>query len=302
MNLRLNGLIAATHTPTHPDGSLNLEPIPQIVEHLLSEGVRGIFVCGTTGEGASFTADERRLVAEHYVNAARRRMPVIVHVGHNALHEAQALAAHAASVGADAIAASPPNFFRPANPARAAACLEEIARGAPQTPIFYYHIPAMSGVEMPMTALLKAAESTVPAFAGVKYTHFDLMDYRLCVEYGEGKYQVPFGRDQFLLGALAMGATSAIGSTYNFAAPVYLRLWETCERGEIETARQWQDRANAMIEVMVRRGGVAATKAIMGLIGIDCGPARLPLALREDERDALERDLRAIGFFEWRTG
>ena len=113
MKLDLTGLIAAPHTPMHDDGSLNLDVITQQAAHLRRNGVVAAFICGTTGEGVSLTSDERRRVAERW-RAEAGSVRVLVNVAHDSTAESRALAAHAAQIGADAVATMATSFFRPA--------------------------------------------------------------------------------------------------------------------------------------------------------------------------------------------
>ena len=129
-HLWLTGLNPAAFTPLKADGSLNLDAVPALVEHLLRDGVSGLYVCGSTGEGVSLTREERMAVAEAYTAAAARRIPVVVQVGHNSLREARLLAEHAQKIGADAVSATPPMYFKPANTEAVVACLTEVAAGA----------------------------------------------------------------------------------------------------------------------------------------------------------------------------
>src|SRR5690554_2274667 len=108
---RIGGLIAATFTPMKEDGSINLEPIGPIVDQLIEDGVEGLYVCGSTGEGPSLTTEERCRVAAAYTEAAAGRIPVIVQVGHTSLEDARHLAAHARRIGADAISAVAPYYY-----------------------------------------------------------------------------------------------------------------------------------------------------------------------------------------------
>ena len=112
--MRLEGLVAATFTPFHADGSLNLGLIPGIVDHLEQDGCKGIYILGSTGEGLSLDFEERKSVAEAYLEAARGRLIVVVQVGSNCLIEARNLAQHAGEIGADAISCVPPSYFKPA--------------------------------------------------------------------------------------------------------------------------------------------------------------------------------------------
>lgn len=294
------GLVAPVHTPMGEDGSLRLERVPGIVDHLERSGVVGLFVCGSTGEGLSLAVDERKDVAARYAEAAAGRLRVIVHVGHNSLAEARKLAAHAQKLDVDAIALSPPNYFKLTSADVAARCLADVSQAAPDLPIYYYHIPVMTGVFIKIIDLLRIAEAECPKLVGVKFTFEDFDDLRSCLAFADGRYDILFGSDEILLSALEVGVRGAIGSSYNYAAPLYLRLIDAFGRGDADEARKLQQRAASLIHIVHRHGGACCHKAMMKQIGIDCGPCRLPLVtLSVDEEKALEADLREIGFFEW---
>jgi N-acetylneuraminate lyase len=300
MKSKLTGLIAAPFTPMLDDGSLNLPMIDQQAKALFAAGVQGAFICGTTGEGLSLTTEERLCVAEKWVKAAPKQLQVIVHVGHNSLKESCDLAAHAERIGAHAFATMGSNFFRPANVEQLVQYCEEIATSAPGLPFYFYHMPAMTGINFPMLDFLKAAGSRIPNLAGIKFTHENLMDYNQCVHFEAGRFNILFGRDEILLGALALGATGAVGSTYNYIAPAYLELMAAFKAGDINTARQHQLFAVEIISVMIRHGGLPAAKAIMKMIGVDCGPVRAPLAsLSARQQENLRAELEQAGMFSY---
>jgi N-acetylneuraminate lyase len=297
------GLIPAVHTPLHADGRVNPDAIAPYVEYLLQAGVSGLFVCGSTGEFPSLTVEERHRVAEAFVLAAHGRVPMIIHVGHYCMQEARLLASHAAQIGATAIGACPPSYFKPADVDALIEWCMEIAEEAPQTPFFYYHIPAVSGVSLPMVEFLEHSVDRFPSLAGVKYTSPLLDEFMDCVASCGTRYTMMYGRDQMLLGALASGAEAAIGTTYNHAAPLYLALWRAFESGDMTTARLHQHRSVQFIRVLMRYGGVRASKALMRFIGIECGPARPPfMPFSREEEKSLRSDLDSIGFFDWRDG
>ncbi len=296
----LSGLIAAPHTPFRADGTLNLATIASQARLLAHNGVSGAFICGTTGEGASLTSEERRQVVEAWVAAKPASVAIIVHVGHLSAGEARGFARHAQETGADAIAALSPSFFKPASVHELVAWCADVAAAAPNLPFYYYHMPAMTGVTFPAADFLAAAADKIPTLAGVKFTHENLMDFGRSGEVAGGKYTMLFGRDEILLGGLALGAKGAVGSTYNFAAPLYLRIIDAFNRGDLAAARRDQMRAMDFIAVLDRHGGLAAGKAAMKLIGVDCGAVRLPLrALTERDEASLRAGLEKIGFFEY---
>lgn len=297
----IQGLVAAPHTAMYADGSVNLGMIEKQAAALASAGVAGAFVCGTTGEGQSMTADERMKVAARWREAAGGNLKVIVHVGHTSGAEAQALAAHAQQIGADAIAALGPFFFKPGLNELVAFCAD-LAAAAPRLPFYYYHIPSMTGVNVKVHDLLAAGGDKIPTLAGAKFTCEDLMDFGRCVRMQDGRFDMLFGRDEILLAGLSMGAKGGVGTTYNYAAALYLDIIHAFATGDLARAQAQQARSIDFIQVLVKYGGTRASKAIMKMTGIDCGPARLPLAaVGEQEYHSIHTDLERIGFFTYCT-
>src|SRR5919112_6003431 len=211
--MKIEGLIAAAFTPFHDDGSLNLQLIPALVDKLYADGLKGIFVCGSNGEGPNMTTEERMKVAEAFVNAANRRLMIIAHVGHSSIAESRVLAAHAAQIGADAFSSVAAFYFKPVSVENLADCMAEIASAARDLPFYYYHIPHLTGVGMDMIEFLKYAGLRIKNLAGIKYTATTLQEYQACLNFENGKYDILYGLDELLLPALVIGAKGAIGST-----------------------------------------------------------------------------------------
>jgi N-acetylneuraminate lyase len=300
MQTRLRGLVAATYTPFRPDRSLDLAAVPPLVERILAEGVEGLYVCGSTGEGVSLSTAERKLVTEAFVAAANGRVPVVVQVGHNSLVEACDLAAHAQAAGADATSALPPSYFKPASVAMLVDCCAEIASAAPDLPFYYYHIPLFTGVALSMPEFLLQADRRIPNLAGLKYTATTLHEYQECVALGGGQFDVLYGFDELLLPALAVGATGAVGSTFNIAAPLYRRVIDAFGRRDIEASRAEQLKAVRMIGAIAKHPFHPAMKLILGWLGTPCGGCRQPLPeLSAAQAATLRAELEEIGFFHW---
>ncbi|GAA4796951.1 N-acetylneuraminate lyase [Olivibacter ginsenosidimutans] len=295
---KIEGLIAATFAAYDERGAVNLEVIPAIVEQLIIDGLTGVFVCGTNGEGPSLTTEERMRVAEAYVKAANKRMLVLVHVGHSSIVEAKTLAEHAARIGADAISSVSAFYFKPNSIQSLVSCLAEIAAAAPSLPFYYYHIPHLTGLSMDMVAFLEQAEKLIPNLAGIKYTSATLHEYEACLNYKNGKFDILFGFDEMLLGALAVGAKGAIGSTYTFAAPLYRKIIEKFEQGDLQGARDLQLHAVYMVRCLVKHAPIPAQRAIVAMTGMTIGDCRLPLIrLNVEETAILQDDLEKCGFF-----
>jgi len=299
---RIEGLIAAPFTPMHGDGGVNLAPIEAYADLLRRNGVAGVFVCGTTGESLSLTIAERMDVAARWADVAAEGFKVIIHVGATSIEDCRALARHAAETGVFGIGAMGPCFFRPQTVEDLAAFCAEVAAAAPALPFYYYHIPGMTGVHFPMADFLEAAVDVVPTLAGIKYTWEDLMDYGRCLDVEDGRFDILYGRDETLVAGLALGARGAVGSTYSFSAPLYVRMIAAFGAGDLDTARDLQRRSREMIHMLytTTRSFLPAAKSVMKVVGLDCGPVRSPMRnLTPDQTEHVRAELERLGFADY---
>ena len=260
----------------------------------------GMYVCGSTGEGPLLSTEERKATAEAHIAAGKGKIPSIVQVGHNSLAEAQGLAAHAEQAGADAIAAVPPTYFKCTTVDNLVDCMAMIASAAPNTPFFYYHVPGLTGGNFDMVEFLEKGAAKMPNLAGIKYSSLTLFEFQECLNYNDGQFNILFGCDEMLLGGLATGAPGAVGSTFNFAGPLYNKVIDAFNEGDMELAQKYQLLSVKMVKMLYGYRGQPGFKGIMKLLGVDCGPNRLPLqSLSDTEAEAMKRDLDKIGFFDW---
>lgn len=292
-------MIAAPYTPFLTNGDLNLAAVEEQAELFADNGVAGAFICGTTGESMSLTVAERLQLTETWLRAAGGRFDVIVHVGHTCQRDSMELAAHAAHHKAASIAAMAPCFAKPASPEALADFCAPIAAAASDLPFYYYHIPIMTAVPMAMATFLPIAARRIPTLVGLKYSHEDFVDLAACVALEEGRFEILFGKDELLLAALSFGVRGAVGSTYNFMAPLYQRVIAAFDAGDLATARQEQLRAVELMRMFPRFGGstFAAMKDLMRRLGVDCGQPRSPLAAFTPAQSAeLDRELKRLEF------
>ncbi|MBN2578980.1 MAG: dihydrodipicolinate synthase family protein [Pirellulales bacterium] len=299
MRFRLTGLTAATHTPFDAAGELNLSVVEKQAEHLMCNGIHVAFIGGTTGECHSLSLEERLALTERWMAVARGTpLWVIVHAGSNCLSDAKALAAQAQKLGACAIASLPPCYFKPKTMETVVACSAEVAAAAPGLPFYYYDIPALSTVNFSMVDYLEIAAEKIPNFGGVKFSNADLVAYQRCLHSQNGRFDLPWGVDELLLAALAFGAAGAVGSSYNFMAARYHRLMAAFNSGDLVTARKEQLFTVEIIFLLIRYGYIAAAKAVMEMLGVPVGPARLPQRnLTPGQIQELREELETLGFF-----
>lgn len=296
--LNINGLIAAPFTPMFGDGSINLSIIEMYANYLKNNGVTGVFICGTTGEGILLDNEERKAVACEWMKFKSHDFKVVVHVGNSSCIVSADLAAHAQKIGADAIAAMGPGFLPPTDVDSLIDYCEPVAMAAPKLPFYYYHMPSVSNVLVPMKDFLIKAQKRIPNLAGMKFTHNNLMEMQQCMVLDNGKFEIFHGSDEILLGGLALGAQGAVGSTYNYMASCYLELMKQFKKGNLKKSRKLQQYSVKVVEILIKYGGgVRAGKAIMALKGIDCGPCRPPIKkFTDEEKLKLRNDLESIGF------
>lgn len=294
-------LVAAPHTPFHPDGSLAPEVVALQASHLAAQEVKAVFITGTTGESSSLSVEERvKMYRAWAAVAPSHGIRVIAHVGANALCDACTLAAEAQDLGFDAISALSPSYFKPASLETLVACCEKIASAAPSLPFYFYQIPVLTNVRFPMADYLKMASARIPTFRGIKYTDPDLVGYRRCLVLEPGRFDLPWGVDETLLGALATGARGGVGSTYNFIPALAHAIIDAYDAGDLDQARDLQVKMIEIIDALDCIGYLGAAKAVMGWLGVPVGPARLPLGNpTPDALSRLRERLEQLDFFSW---
>jgi len=278
----------------------------------VNDGLKYVFICGTTGEGVSLTKDERKNIANVWSQTTKTLgLQLIVHVGAESVADAVELAAHAEALGVYAIASIPPVFFKPATIPNLVSTMvsqqRAIAAGAPRTPFYYYHFPALTGSLLSgVDAFHTQAAAAIPTYYGLKFTDYDLFLASKCERYrdvsGNG-FQVLFGKDEVMDAALLQGITGFVGSTYNFAAKLYNGIISSWQQRNITAVQEGQLRAQLMVQTFLSfsADGVNAQKAIPMLKNkLDLGPPRLPqMPLSPSAQTAMDAQLRAIGFYQW---
>ena len=276
---KFEGLVAAPFTPLDKNGNLNPGVIPEYYDLLERNGVVGAFINGTTGEGFSLSQKERQIQATQWAACQKKggKVRVINLVGGTSYKECIENAVFSREIGMHAIAIVAPYYFKPIEDTQLAEFVAKVAEAVPNMPVYFYHVPALSGVYIPMTGFLKKVSGMINNFAGIKYTYEDFMDFLSCLNYDDGAFDLLWGRDECFLSALILGCRGAVGSTYNYAAPLYNSLINFFDKGYFNEAKKLQQKSIDMISLLGKYGGIATGKAYMKYIGLDCGKFRLPV-------------------------
>ena len=298
---KINGLIVAPFTPFDNKGEVDLSPIEDYAAMLQKNGLKGVFINGSSGEGYMLTVDERIMLAEKWMSVSPKGFKIIVHVGATSIKDSFKMAKHAQDIGAFGIGAMASPFPKVGRVEELVKYCEEIACGAPDLPFYFYHIPALNGVFLPMIPFLKEAESRIPNLAGIKYTYESLYEYNQCMLYKDGKFDMLHGQDETILSALVMGgAQGGISGTGSYIGNALSEVINEYNSGNIENAKDHQNFAQEVINVIARyRGNIVAGKRIMKLIGLDLGINRTPFQnITPEEEEKIKTELQKIEFFE----
>jgi N-acetylneuraminate lyase len=299
---KYEGLVAAPFTPLDASGQLNVSIIPEYYSFLEKNGITGAFINGSTGEGPSLTQKEKQANAREWAACMRDggNMRVINLVGGTSVQDCIENAIFSEEAGISAIAVLAPYYFKPRDAEALAEFVAKIGESVPDMPVYFYHIPVLTGVNMPMADFLARIAGMLPNFAGIKYTHEDFMDFLTCLHFKNGAYDMLWGRDECMLSALVLGCRGAVGSTYNYAAPLYQALADAFDKGDLKRARELQLISISIVNLLGKYGGMATGKAFMKYVGIDCGGFRLPVKNPDQiSYDRFYNDVKSLGIDEF---
>lgn len=274
---KYQGIIPAFYACYDERGEVDPDRVEALTRHMIGKGVKGLYVGGSSGECIYHTVEERKLILEHVMKEARGKLIVIAHVACNNTAQSRELAAHAESLGVDAIAAIPPIYFHLPEYA-IAAYWNDISAAAPRTDFLIYNIPQLAGVALTLPLLREMKKN--PRVAGVKNSSMPVQDIQMFKMEGGEDFVVFNGPDEQLTAGLAMGADGGIGGTYGVIPELYLRIKELVDAGRIREARDIQNCVDAIIYKMCSCKGnlYAVIKKILSIReGLELGGVRAPL-------------------------
>lgn len=281
-----NGIFTALLTPFDPNGKINKESLKKLVKFNIEKGVTGFYVGGSTAEAFLMSTDERMQIMEIVKNAAPDST-LIAHIGCLCEDEAIKLGIRAKELSYDLVSSVAPFYYH--------FTFDEIKNyychlaDASLLPMLIYHFPDFSGVKMGMGEMSKFLSDG--RFFGIKYTSNDFFTMEKCKAAFPDKY-VYNGYDEMLLAGLSMGADGAIGSTYNFMADKFVRIYELFHQNKIAEAKKLQAEANRIITVLCDIGVIQAEKEVLNQLGIDLGVCRNPFkAPDESEKERIRTEI-----------
>ena len=271
---KYKGIFPAFYACYDDNGDISPERVRDLTEYLIGKGVTGLYVGGSSGECIYQSVAERKLLLENVVAQAKGRIVIIAHVACNNTRDSMELAAHAESLGVDAIAAIPPIYFH-LSPEAIAKYWNDISSAAPNTDFVIYNIPQLAGVALSSSLLREMMKN--PQVIGVKNSSMPIQDIEMWRDEGALVFNGP---DEQLLSGLVAGAAGGIGGTYGVMPELYLKIFRLVQQNKIAEAREIQDECCHIIYKMCScRGNMyAVIKEIIRLNGgANAGGVRAPL-------------------------
>ena len=272
---KYEGIIPAFYACYDAEGRINPQAVRELTRYFIDKGVKGVYVGGSSGECIYQSKEERKLVLENVMAEAKGKLTVIAHIACNNTADSQELAAHAESLGVDAIAAIPPIYFK-LPPYAIAKYWNDMSAAAPNTDFIIYNIPQLAGVALTVPLLKEMLKN--PRVIGVKNSSMPTQDIQMWRDEGAIVFNGP---DEQLISGLVMGATGGIGGTYGAMPELYQKLFDCVKSGDLAKALDIQNDCCRIIYKMCSAHGnmYAVIKEILRIKeGIDCGSVRAPLA------------------------
>jgi 4-hydroxy-tetrahydrodipicolinate synthase len=290
------GVFPAIITPFDSDGNVNFQSLSEVVRFQINSGVHGFFVCGTVGEGALMSIEQRKSVAEAIIREVKGRVSVIVHVGTTNTSESVELAKHAEHVGARAVGAINPFFFKP--DIEGLMMHYQMIADAVKIPVFVYNIPQLTGFNITPEIFRKLC--SIDGVAGIKDSSGNLSQIQEIIETAPKPVTVINGADDIFFAALMVGASAEISGVANVAPELMVELYEAYRENDYSRALNLQRRVNALRRILYGIGpsNIAAIKAAMELRGVSAGLPKKPLRpMKPDEIARLKDKLSALGLY-----
>jgi len=284
---KYKGVIPAFYACYDENGEVSSERVQALTKYFVEKGVKGVYVGGSSGECIYQSVEDRKITLENVVKAAEGKLTIIAHVACNNTKDSMELAAHAESLGVDAIAAIPPIYFK-LPPHAIAKYWNDISSAAPNTDFVIYNIPQLAGVALTLDLFAEMRKN--PKVIGVKNSSMPVQDIQQFKQEAGEDYIVFNGPDEQFISGLVIGAEGGIGGTYGVMPELFLKMEALVKEGKMAEAREIQYAANSVIYKMCSAHGnmYAVIKAIIKKNeGIDIGSVRLPLAALTDADAAI---------------
>lgn len=291
-NKIVTGVYSALVSPIDEKGNLKKDVLCKLIDWQIEQGIQGFYITGATGEGCQMKKETRMELVDCALKHINGRVSSVVHIASANIEDARTFAIQAKNAGATALSATPP-------PTTAYS----------EDELFEYYKELSSVCDLPFLVYAQKyfQQSSIvgfierlmslPNIAGLKYTRSSYYEMNQLTQLNGRNINVINGPDEMLICGLVMGADGGIGSTYNVMPREYRQIHEAFKKGDIEEARAVQERANAVVSVIIKHGVIPTVKYMLTMLGFDVGNVERPGRVFNDaEKDLIKKDLIAVGY------
>ena len=274
---KYEGVIPAFYACYDKEGKVSPQAVRALTQYHINKGVKGVYVCGSSGECIYQSKEDRKITLENVMAVAKGKLTVIAHVACNNTEDSVELAKHAESCGVDAIAAIPPIYFRLPEYS-IAKYWNAMSEAAPNTDFIIYNIPQLAGVALTMPLFKEMLKN--PRVIGVKNSSMPVQDIQMFKAEGKDDIVVFNGPDEQFISGRVIGATAGIGGTYGVMPELFLKMDELVKANRLEEAKEVQYAANEIIYKMCSGHGnmYAMIKEILRINeDLNIGSVKAPL-------------------------
>lgn len=294
------GIMPAVFTPLHDDQTINYAIIPAYAKYLADAGLKDFLIGGTTSENQTLSVAERKKLIDAWMEATKtNRTHIQVQVGGAPFADVLDLARYCQAVGVNSILTLPELYFKPSNVEELVFYVSQVANAAPDLPIFYYHNPSRTRVEVNMPAFVSAATATIPNFKGIKFASKDLYEAAQVLRILKDGQQILAAEECLLAPAALLGIKHSTCTSYSFFSKIAQDILNAVEQSDVQTARILQEKLSQAVDALTCEGPcVPVMKAAMEIVtGIKVGPPCLPQKpISAEAKLRIQSKLKALGF------
>ena len=285
------GCGTAIATPFTKDG-VNFEEFGKLLEFQISEGADAIIVCGTTGESATMTDEERKQTIKYAIDKVNKRIPVIAGTGSNNTAHAIEMSKYAESVGADGLLIVTP-YYNKTTQAGLVAHYSAIAKEV-TLPIILYSVPSRTGVNINPETCLEL--SKIPNIVAIKEASGNISQIAKIAELCKDNLNIYSGNDDQVIPILSLGGIGVISVLSNIEPKFVHEMIENYTNGNTKNALEMQLKAIPLIEALFCEVNPIPVKEALNLLGYNYGIPRLPLVEMSDKgKEKIKSEIKNFG-------
>lgn len=287
------GAGVAIVTPFNSDETINYNKLDELLDYHCTHGTDAIIICGTTGESATMTEEEHMQCVKFAIDRVKGRIPVIAGTGSNCTRTAIDMSKEAADYGADGLLLVTP-YYNKATQAGLIGHYTAVAKEA-KAPIIMYSVASRTGCNIEPATVAELVKN-VDNIVAVKEASGNISQVAKIMALTDGNIDLYSGNDDQIVPMLSLGAQGVISVLSNVAPQETHDICEKFFNGDVKGSAALQLKALPLIEQLFCEVNPIPVKKAMQLMGVECGPLRMPLTeISKEHEQALAKAMKDFG-------